>query len=184
MSWGAYNNSANAPLYPAGAGYGVSNTGQTLYGNTNVSVFLANTAFSVFAADDHNSGGAVQHTGWQLRKSGTGPMINVALTAGGNGVNSNGYIVFSGVGTSGSGLNVKYIMGNTQNTLQLTSSNAYFNGIVRLEVNSYGYDYNAAPSIASFTGGLPITNASFTITAGGRAGRVQVETLVAMNNVA
>lgn len=150
---------ANTSKY-YGAVYGVSATEQ------------ANTLAVV---DKHHS----QHAGWVSQKIGTGPIKNIIITNGGQGYNAAGFLTISGGGDGT--VNVAYTIANAQNLLQSYSSNARLNTIATLTIVSPGAGFNVAPTVIA--GGANIAPATFTVELGGRAGRVQYETLVAMGSI-
>ena len=109
------------------------------------------------------------HAGWVARRAFTGPVTSITANAGAVGVNS--YVTFSG-GSAGAGAGLT----------GATSANAY------VYVNTAGYIVNVtilnAGSYANTPLAVPNTgNAVFTVTMGGRANRVQLETLVAMGSM-
>ena len=150
---------ANTAKY-YGAVYGVSASEQ------------ANT---LAKADGHHS----QHAGWVSQKIGTGPVASIAITSGGQGYNAAGFLTISGGGDGT--INVSYTIANSLNSMQSYSSNARQNVIASITINSPGAGFNVAPTVIA--GGSNIAPATFTVTLGGRAGRVQYETLVAMGSM-
>ena len=151
---------ANTAKY-YGAVYGVSATEQ------------ANT---LAKADGHHS----QHSGWVSQKIGTGPIKTVTITNGGQNYNSAGYIVVSGGGDGT--VNLSYTIANSRNTLETYSSNSYWNTIATVAIVNGGAGFNVAPTLVA-NGPNSANFATFTVTLGGRAGRVQYETLVAMGSM-
>jgi hypothetical protein len=191
--WGATDNSANAPKWTVLSGLGSSANGFTAYQNVQTSAFVSGAQLgiegvnTVEIANTQLSNGAgfgkAAHTGWNLRKQGTGYVSSVSISGGGQGYNANAYIIFTGGGgISGSNANASYTIANSLNSSQTFSSNALQNTIVTVTLNSPGSNYTSAPT-ATAQGGN-ISAATFTVTMGGRVGRVQFETLVALNNVA
>jgi len=191
--WGATDNSANAPKWTVLSGLGSSANGFTAYQNVQTSAFESGAQLgiegvnTVEIANTQLSNGAgfgkAAHTGWNLRKQGTGYVSSVSISSGGQGYNANAYIIFTGGGgISGSNANASYTIANSLNSSQTFSSNALQNTIVTVTLNSPGSNYTSAPT-ATAQGGN-ISAATFTVTMGGRVGRVQFETLVALNNVA
>jgi hypothetical protein len=150
---------ANTSKY-YGAVYGVSATEQ------------ANT---LAIADGHHS----QHAGWVSQKIGTGPVATIAIANGGQGYNAAGFLTISGGGDGT--INVSYTIANSLNSMQSYSSNARQNTIATITINNSGAGFNVAPTVIA--GGSNIAPASFTVALGGRAGRVQYETLVAMGSM-
>jgi hypothetical protein len=176
--WGNLDAANNAPKHSAMAGYGgntpqVTGNGQIYFANTKINAFMANSALGIFGVDATEQTNALtasyghpQHAGWVARKVGTGPVVTITANAGAVGVNS--YIRFAaGDGNAGSG--------NTAANAQITVNTAGY--IQTITINSGG-SYANTPIATPNTG-----NASFTLTMGGRANRVQTETLVAMGSV-
>ena len=191
--WGAQDNSANAPKWTVLSGLGSAANGFTAYQNTTTSAFVNQAQIGIEGvntieiANTQLSNGAgvgkAAHVGWNLRKQGTGYVSSVAVSSGGQGYNANAFIVFTGGGgIAGSNANASYAIANSINTSQSFSSNALQNTIVSVTLNSPGSNYTSAPTATAQ--GSNISAATFTVTMGGRVGRVQFETLVALNNVA
>jgi hypothetical protein len=176
--WGNLDAANNAPKHGDTAGYGgntpqVTGNTQVYYANTKINAFMANAAIGVFGVDTTEQNNALtasyghpQHAGWVVRKVGTGPIATITANSGAVGVNS--YITFSqGNGNAGSG--------NTSANAQISVNTAGY--ITSITINSGG-SYANTPIATANTG-----NASFTITMGGRANRVQTETIVAMGSL-
>ena len=176
MSVWSNSDSANAaPIFPGVAG--VDNaTGSQMFGNTQIAAFNTGLREStgIFGVDtteqtvSMSSNTHPQHAGWVLVTRGTGPIISV--TANTSSVATNTTLTLTGGGTGAVQANV------------------------RLSVNAQGYVVNSAIQIHElngFVGGNYLTvpahgtagNAVFTFTLGGRAGRSQTETLVAMGTI-
>ena len=176
---------------------GVTGNGKPLYANTSPSTSTstingtaANTAayygnvWGVSAAEQANTlaqadGHHSQHAGWVSQKIGTGPIKAITITNGGQGYNSAGFLTVSNGGDST--VNISYTIANSQNSLQSFSSNARLNAIATVTIVSNGAGFNVAPTVIA--GGANISPASFSITLGGRAGRINYETLVAMGSM-
>lgn len=175
--WGNLDAANNAPKQAAMTGYGgstgsVSSNGQIYYSNTQINAFITNNALGIFGIDTAEQAAATaalgvpQHAGWVARKVGMGPIVSV--TANNGAVGSNATMTISG----GNGIGAT--TGNTP-------------GSVRVSVNST----NHIVSVSVLNGGLyantptlnAMSNAVFTLTMGGRANRVQTETLVAMGSM-
>ena len=176
MSLWSNSDSANAaPIFPGVAGVDNAN-GSQMFGNTQIAAF--NTGLSettgIFGVDvteqtvSMSSNTHPQHAGWALVTRGTGPIISV--TANTSSVTTNGSLILTGGGTGA------------------VQANVY------VSVNAQGYVVNSAIQIHEvdgFVGGNYLTvpahgtagNAVFTFTLGGRAGRSQTETLVAMGTI-
>jgi len=175
--WGNLDAANNAPKQSDMVGYGgntpqVTQNGQVYFANTKINAFMANSALGIFGVDtteQTNATGAAgkpQHAGWIVRKVGTGPVVSITANAGSVAVNS--YITFA--------------QGNSINGSGATAA------VANVAVNTAGY----ITSITVVSGGsyanTPIAtpntgNAVFTVTMGGRANRVQTETLVAMGSM-
>ena len=177
--WGNLDASNNAPSIGATAGYGgdtpqVTNNTQVYYANTAIGSFIDKAAIGVFGVDTTEQGtsasstttGHPQHAGWVIRKVGTGPVVTISANAGS--VGSNSFISFSqGNGKDGSGS---------------------IAAVANIAVNAAGY----ITTVNVISGGLyantPIATANsgnsvLTVVMGGRANRVQTETLVAMGSM-
>jgi len=167
--WGSIDQANNAPKYAVAGGFGVSANGQTLYGNTTISAFVANSALGVFGVDTTEQGVTSNpkggHAGWVMRKTGTGPVVSISANTGSYSPDGNVYISFTGGGTSN-------VVANAQ-----VFTNSVSKLITNVVVNSGG-EYVLTPSATATN-----ANAVFTITMGGRANRVQLETLVAMGSM-
>lgn len=172
--WSNTDANTSAPVYTVASGYGVSANGFTMYGNTTSGAFATGLALGVFGVtpeEESNTTGEgpiVTHAGWTLRKAGTGPVLNITVTNPGANYRSNGFITFTGGG--GTGANASYTVNTVSNT------------IVSVTVNSGGDGYLTSP-VATAANGTGVNSAVFTVTMGGRAGRVEYETLVAMGSM-
>ena len=178
MSVWSNSDSANAaPIFPGVAGVDNAN-GSQMFGNTQIAAFntgLRETT-GIFGVDvteqtvSMSSNTHPQHAGWVLVTRGTGPIISV--TANTSAVNAlSGYITFTGGGVGAVQANA-YVTVNAQgyvvnSAIQINELNGFIGG-----------NYLVSP-----VGVLPQSNAVFTFTLGGRAGRSQTETLVAMGTI-
>ena len=175
---------------------GITGNGKPKYANTTYRISNstingseANTAkyygavYGVSATEAANTlvdGKKVAHAGWVSQKIGTGPIASVTIVNGGQGYNSAGYIVVSGGGDGT--VNLAYTIANSRNTLQTYSSNSYWNTIATVVIHSPGAGFNVAPTLTP-NGPNSANFATFSVTLGGRAGRVNYETLVAMGSM-
>lgn len=132
------------------------------------------------------------HAGWVSLKIGTGPVSAVAITSRGAGINADGFIVVTDTATDstangygvGTGANISFTIANTQNTLQTFSTNSAWNGIGTLTVVNGGSGYsNVSKLTYAVSNAANTTQPVLSITLGGRAGRIQTETLVAMGSI-
>lgn len=175
--WGNLDAANNAPKHTNTAGYGgdtpqVTANGQVYYSNTAINAFIGDAAIGVFGVDTDEQAAATaaqgvpQHAGWVIRKVGMGPITTITANSGAVGVNS--YITFAGGnGIAGSG--------STAANAQISVNTAGY--ITSITINNPGL-YANTPVATPNTG-----NAVFTITMGGRANRVQTETVVAMGSM-
>ena len=124
--------------------------------------------------------------------NGTGPVVGATITSRGSGINAAGFIVLTDTATDstrnnyavGSGANISFTIANTQNTLQAYSTNAAWNGIGTLTIVNGGSGYsNTSKLTYKVSNAANITQPVLSITLGGRAGRIQTETLVAMGSI-
>jgi hypothetical protein len=169
----------NKPVY-ANTTYRISNS--TINGNEANTAKYYGATYGVSVTEASNTlsdGKKVAHAGWVSQKIGTGPVASIAITSGGQGYNAAGFLTISGGGDGT--INVSYTIANSLNSMQSYSSNARQNVIASITINSPGAGFNVAPTVIA--GGSNIAPASFTVTLGGRAGRVQYETLVAMGSM-
>jgi hypothetical protein len=169
--WGNLDASNNAPVFADTGGWGVTANTQdsSVFGNVMLSATVTGIALGVFGVDttEANSqfssgdGRSATHAGWVLRQAGAGPIVSI--TANAAAVGSNSTISFTGGGT-----------GNTP-------------GAAVVAVNAAGYIQSVTVTTPGLYTSTPtanaMSNAVFTITMGGRAGRVNQETLVAMGSI-
>lgn len=125
------------------------------------------------------------HAGWVSQKIGTGPIAAIDILTRGSGLNAAGFLLItdgSPLGT-GTGANFAYTIANTQNLLQASSSNAQLNGIATLTLVSGGSGFSNVSYVTAVPTGTNIALPTFAITLGGRAGRENYETIVAMGSM-
>lgn len=175
--WGNLDAANNAPKQSAMTGYGgntpqVTANAQVYYSNTAINAFINNNAIGVFGVDTTEQAAATaaqgkpQHAGWVVRKVGMGPITSVTANAGAVGVNATMTI------TGGDGIGAS--SGDTPATVIVRVNST--NHIISVDVTNGGL-YANTPVLNT------MSNAVFTITMGGRANRVQTETLVAMGSM-
>jgi hypothetical protein len=173
-SWKNTDAAANSVFYAAyQAGVTANSVNRAaLFGNTTVGAFYDGKAvgqFGVSAAEMANTtgeAGKVTHAGWVLREAGTGSIVSVAITGGGTAyANTDTFSVTSP--TSNATGNITTNGSGVITSVTLTNAGAGFE------------DVTNSVTITTGTG----SGATLTATAGGRAGRVNYETLVAMNNI-
>lgn len=175
--WGNLDAANNAPKQAGMTGYGgttgsVSSNGQTYYANTQINATVQNAALGIFGVNTAEqvsaaaANGVPQHAGWVVRKVNMGPITSVTANAGAVGVNAIMQI------TGGNGIGAT--TGNTSAVVTVRVNTT--NHIVAVDVSNGGL-YANTPVINA------MSNAVFTITMGGRANRVQTETIVAMGSM-
>ena len=188
--WGNLDASNNAPLFWAAGGFTANVSANAsvaanasnaqiagIFGNTTIGFWREGAVSGIFGIDaiEANSqfstgdGRNVTHAGWVHRVVGTGPVLTITANAGATGVNS--FINFSG-GSSGA---ANGMTGNTSaNAIVYVNSTFHIVNVTIATGGSYANTPIALPN----TG-----NAVFTVTMGGRANRVQQETIVAMGSM-
>lgn len=154
-----------------------------MFSNVSSGAFIPGMATGVFGVSAQEMANNVAnasrehpaHAGWVYRKAGTGPIVAVGVSAGGSGYDNTDVVTVASPAAGG----------NASATVATNSTG----GIVSLTITNAGFGFlavNAAAnvSIANSTGGASGgSSATFTATAGGRAGRVHSETLVAMGSL-
>jgi len=176
--WGNVDASNNAPNFSGLTGYDVSTTGNSLansqpasvFGNTYISATRTDVEFGVFGIDATEEGlitdGHPTHAGWVARTKGTGPVVSVSANT-------------DAVGPAASACTYTLVIsgGGTNNTsAQVSVTTAATGRISSISVLSGG-SYSGTPTANTFG------NTAFTFAMGGRNGRVQFETLVAMGSM-
>lgn len=178
MLWGNKDLANNSPAY-AVAQVNLTPTAvnaNTLFNNTTVGAFTnngvaLNKAVGQFgvdvteAANNVSEGTKVAHAGWNLRTAGVGPLTGIAVAAAGKGyANSDTYVITGTTNATGN-----LVTNGTGNVVSFTAT------------AGGGLFTSATPTVTITTAAG--TGASLTATAGGRAGRVAYETLVAMGTI-
>lgn len=157
-------------------------TDVAMFNNATPSAFISGAAVGVFGVSAtevaNTSSEKVAHAGWNLRRAGTGPVVSAVYTNSGTGYNNNDVLV------------VKSPVAGGNATFNITTNAT--GGAVVLTLNTAGFGFNVVTiptsnlAITNATGGTAAGNTTvtyFTVTAGGRAGRVHHETLVAMGSL-
>jgi hypothetical protein len=179
--WGNkdYASGNNKPLYANASPTASESTINGSAANTNA--YYGNV-WGVSATESANTlgdGQKVAHAGWVSQKIGTGPLATITITSPGSGINANGFLAISGAG--GTGANIKFEIANSQNTLQSYSANSAWNVVVSATITDPGTGFTGTPTVVY--NGANTTRPTFSVTVGGRAGRVNYETLVAMGSM-
>lgn len=166
--WGSKDDANNAPKYAVAGGLGVSANGETLYQNVTASAYVDKEAVGVFGVDTTEQNVAANpkggHAGWVLRTAGTGPITSITANTGAYSPDGNIYLTFSGGGAGATAANAQIVTNGSKQILSITVRNPG--------------NYLTTPTATATN-----ANAVFTITMGGRANRVQTETMVAMGSM-
>jgi len=152
-----------------------------MFDNTTPGAFLSHMAVGIFGVDateeqvNRANGRTINHAGWVARRAFTGPIVSLSIAGAGSVQNNFSNSDTITVASPEAG-------GNATATIVTNS----IGSIITTTITNAGYGFtavNATPnvSITTSTG----TNSAIVIsaTAGGRAGRVQYETLVAMGSL-
>jgi hypothetical protein len=187
--WGMIDRANNSPIF-APTQVNLAPTAvnaNTLFSNTTFGVFLNNgvamkEAVGVFGISTTEAGNTVSggtkaaHAGWNLRTAYTGSLATLTITTPGR-LYTNGDVVTVNPGVS-------TISANATATITTNASG----NVISTAITSFGAGFTVtAPSaitVANSTGGTTTgTAAVFAAAAGGRAGRVQLETLIAAGSI-
>jgi hypothetical protein len=161
------------------------------YSNSTINGTAANTdtyygnMYGVSAGEQANAPKSGAHSGWVSQKIGTGPVASIEVS-GGEGINANGFIILtdgSYLG-QGTGANISFVMANTQNTLQRFSTDPTLNGVGSVTIVNGGSGWSNVDAITGVVSNAAnIAQPTITLTLGGRAGRIQYETIVATGTI-
>ena len=184
--WTNTDASNGAPKFAGTGGLGLSaNTQGTLYANTKASFHVPGAAVGIFGVDPTekgilgSDGKSSIHAGWVLRKAGMGPIVSITANTGA--VGANGTVIFTGGNKGLSNIAARQTGGVTNPLVEAVATVAVNanNLITSVILTNPGF-YANTPGIAY---SAAVGNASFTIVMGGRANRVNQETLVAMGSM-
>jgi len=155
------------------------NNSNLAFGNTTISAFIPNEVDGIFGYDTTEQQNAASnsvatltsghpaHAGWILRKVGTGPVATISISNAGAMSNiGNAYVTFSSGGAGSVAANAQIFVNTVSNVVQ------------SIVLNSGG-TYAFTPT-ATISGNANVT---ISLTMGGRANRVQTETLVAIASI-
>jgi len=189
--WGNKDQSNNSPIFtPLQVNLTTTaNNANTLFNNLTVGTFKNNNvamkeAVGVFGistteiANTVSGGTKAQHAGWNMRTAYTGPLTGITIVAPGK-LYTNGDIITVNPGASAVSANATAIIAtNGLGNIVSTSITSVGAGFTATSIS------NASVTFANSTGGASLGSlANITATAGGRAGRVQLETLVALGSL-
>lgn len=161
-------------------------TDVAMFNNATPGAFLSGVAVGVFgvsateqANNKTNSKEHGAHAGWNLRKAGTGPVISISANGTPVGYDNADIIVVKSPAAGGTNATISFTTNATGGALSFTITNP-----------GSGFNLLTVPtsniSVTNATGGTAAGNAAtnnFTVTVGGRAGRISYETLVAMGSL-
>lgn len=158
-----------------------------MFNNATPGAFLGGAAVGVFGVSatemsnnvNNNSRERGAHAGWNLRRAGTGPIVSITANATLSGYNNADIITVRSPATGGTNATITFTTNSTGGSLVFTIANpgAGFN-LVTIPTSNL--------AITNATGGTAAGNTTVTnlvVTAGGRAGRIHHETLVAMGSL-
>jgi hypothetical protein len=159
----------------------------TVHGTTANTVGNYGRVMGVSAAERQNSSllNKSQHAGWVSQKIGTGGIATVTIVGAGTGINAAGFLSITDGSEygQGTGANISYTIANSQNSLQASSTNPAWNAIATVTIANPGTGFSNVDAVSVLYTGANSTRPTFAITLGGRAGRIQYETLVAMGSI-
>lgn len=177
--WGGTDNAANSTTYALNQLNKTANSDNrtALFGNTTMGAFVAGQTVSQegLKASEVGSSTGGAHAGWNIKKTGTGSLLSISIAAGGTGYSNTDLINIPASGT-----------GSVNATATLTTNAT--GGIITTTITNVGAGFvtvNPSVSVTNATGGSTGgSTANLVATVGGRAGRVDYETLVAMGSLA
>lgn len=165
--WGAADQANNAPKFVVDAASGAD--GNAVFGNTTVDAFVVGQVVGLYGVDTTEAmvAGNGVSSGWNLVRRGTGFVSSLTIDDPGTGYTNGDLVVVEG-GTVNAVATVATNGNGEITSVAITTPGAGF-----LEVG------DANVSVTNSTGGSTTgSNADFSVTLGGRAGRVTVENLV------
>jgi hypothetical protein len=159
-----------------------------MFSNATPGSFITGMAAGIFGVSaqemannvNNNAADHPAHAGWVYRKAGTGPVVSVTISSmtGMSGYDNNDVLVVESTQAGGNAA-IAMSTNSTGGNVALTITNP-----------GAGFLVTSIPvsnlAITNSTGGTATGNTTvtrFVVTAGGRAGRVHTETLVAMGSL-
>jgi len=149
---------------------GHSANGFWLYGNTQVGAFQANAALGVFGIDSREKsnsqfeGSIATHSGWVLRKQGTGDIASIAVVSGGKGFSGNATAKYLSITGGG----VWNVAANASFTVRANGSIDSVTPAAGPVANGVGYAQNGfCEIVGGGTGNNQLANISYTKNAAG-----------------
>jgi hypothetical protein len=182
--WGNQD-TANGIFKPVFANTSNTSSSSTINGDkANTAKYYGNM-YGVSAGEQDREVRHGGHAGWTSQKIGTGPIAAISVLTPGQGLNASGFLLVTDGSPLGQGAaaNIAYTIANTANTLQASSSNARLNGISTLTIVNGGSGFSNASWLTVKPTGTNIALPTFSIALGGRGGRINYETIVAMGSI-
>jgi hypothetical protein len=177
-AWGKNDQANNAPKWPNGdvVGNGANNSSgvhyatNTLFANTTVGAFLSNAAVGVYGvdtADMPSYSGKIANPGWVIAKRFTGSVT--------------GFTVANAGATYANTDTVKVSNGTANATGTIVTNNT--GGVVSVTLTAGGQGFINATAVNTTITTSTGTGANVQPILGGRAGRVQFETIAALGSI-
>lgn len=186
MLWGNkdYASSNNKPLYANTTNASSNSVINSTAANTNQYYGIVAGVSPGEMANTTTSAKIPAHAGWVSLKIGTGPIASISAS-GATGINASGFLLITdgSVLGQGTGANISFTTANSQNTLAASSSNAQLNTFGTFTIVNGGSLFSNASAIVLGPNISSISNGTISVVLGGRGGRVQTETLVAMGSI-
>lgn len=181
--WGKNDNAANSVNYGSTLFKKTANSANKtgLYGNTTVGAFVNKAVVSIVGVDTVEKANTsdpqsyAQHSGWNIKKTGTGSLVSITIAGGGTGYSNTDVIKVTPSSP-----------GAVNATASLTTNAT--GGIISVAITNVGAGFiTVNPSNVAVTnssgGATGGSSANLVATAGGRAGRIQFETIVATGSI-
>lgn len=148
-----------------------------VFANSNNKNMLAETVYGVSVTERANTTGALlglAHSGWNIIKKGKGGIASITIDSAGSGINANGFLTLSAItGANTVNANIAYYVSS--------NANSQLNVVTSVVIANPGTGYESAPTVVY--NGTNTTRPTFTITMGGRVGRITSEVLVATGSI-
>tara|TARA_R110000822_G_scaffold88734_3_gene205478 strand:- start:609 stop:1145 length:537 start_codon:yes stop_codon:yes gene_type:complete len=174
--WGNTDDAANSVLWAATSFNLNANTGNqtNLFGNTTTGAFVTGEVVGQFGVDTSEAASLNTTAGWNIKTTGTGPVLSLTIGAGGSGYANTDTLKFTASGTG---------TANATGTMTTNTSG----GIATVVITDAGAGFTNTAVYATFansTGGASAgSSANVAAAIGGRAGRISYNTLVAMGSI-
>lgn len=177
--WGKTDNANNSPAFTLNQLNKTANAANrtALYGNTTLGAFEAGEVNGQYGVDTTEAANTssdfkkVAHAGWNLKTQGTGSVTSITIVAGGSGYSNTDVVRVTSAGV------------NAAATLS-TNSTGGITSVVLTNGGSGFTNTSVTAAVANSTGGASAgSSANLVATVGGRAGRTNYETIVAMGTI-